>query len=232
MIGQSRGASSGRSPRTTGSSKGARLLDAAPPTRRAHDDLQHGGQSQDHWPSSTEVLDMELLELCAPGPRARREGRDRAADPQREPHRGHDPRLRGLAWRTARRAARGHDPLRFKGSAGQSLGAFCPKGMTFEVDGDTNDYAGKGLCGGQDDRAGAGGGDLRPGGEHHHRQRRPLRRDRAARPTSTVAGERFCVRNSGADDRGRRRGRPRLRVHDWRHRRDPRSDRVGTSAPA
>ena len=31
------------------------------------------------------------------------------------------------------------------GSAGQSLGAFCPKGMTFKVEGDTNDYCGKGL---------------------------------------------------------------------------------------
>ena len=33
------------------------------------------------------------------------------------------------------------------GSAGQSLGAFCPKGMTFNVIGDTNDYLGKGLSG-------------------------------------------------------------------------------------
>ena len=33
------------------------------------------------------------------------------------------------------------------GSAGQSLGAFCPKGMTFRVTGDTNDYCGKGLSG-------------------------------------------------------------------------------------
>ena len=33
------------------------------------------------------------------------------------------------------------------GSAGQSLAAFCPKGMTFKVTGDTNDYCGKGLSG-------------------------------------------------------------------------------------
>ncbi len=37
--------------------------------------------------------------------------------------------------------------IKLRGSAGQSLGAFCPKGMTFEVDGDTNDYCGKGLSG-------------------------------------------------------------------------------------
>jgi len=39
--------------------------------------------------------------------------------------------------------------LRFKGSAGQSLAAFCTSGLTFEVEGDTNDYCGKGLCGGK-----------------------------------------------------------------------------------
>jgi glutamate synthase domain-containing protein 2/glutamate synthase domain-containing protein 1/glutamate synthase domain-containing protein 3 len=37
--------------------------------------------------------------------------------------------------------------LRFTGSAGQSLAAFCTRGLTFVVDGDTNDYCGKGLCG-------------------------------------------------------------------------------------
>jgi glutamate synthase domain-containing protein 2/glutamate synthase domain-containing protein 1/glutamate synthase domain-containing protein 3 len=37
--------------------------------------------------------------------------------------------------------------IRFRGSAGQSLAAFCTAGMTFEVEGDTNDYCGKGLCG-------------------------------------------------------------------------------------
>ena len=37
--------------------------------------------------------------------------------------------------------------LKFLGTAGQSLGAFCPPGMTFELEGDANDYVGKGLCG-------------------------------------------------------------------------------------
>ncbi|GEK33817.1 glutamate synthase large subunit [Kurthia sibirica] len=39
--------------------------------------------------------------------------------------------------------------LRFTGSAGQSFGAFIPKGMTLFVDGDVNDYFGKGLSGGK-----------------------------------------------------------------------------------
>jgi glutamate synthase (NADPH/NADH) large chain len=84
------------------------------------------------------------------------------------------------------------------GSAGQSLGAFLPKGITLRLFGDANDYVGKGLSGGQvvvrPDRAatfpaqdnviagntllyGATSGSLFVRG---------------------VVGERFCVRNSGA----------------------------------
>jgi glutamate synthase (NADPH/NADH) large chain len=39
--------------------------------------------------------------------------------------------------------------LRFTGSAGQSLGAFLPHGVTIVLDGDANDYVGKGLSGGR-----------------------------------------------------------------------------------
>jgi glutamate synthase (NADPH) large chain len=39
--------------------------------------------------------------------------------------------------------------LHFKGSAGQSFGAFIPKGMTLLLEGDANDYIGKGLSGGK-----------------------------------------------------------------------------------
>src|SRR5208282_4804562 len=39
--------------------------------------------------------------------------------------------------------------LKFTGSAGQSLGAFIPRGMTIELEGDANDYFGKGLSGGK-----------------------------------------------------------------------------------
>jgi len=41
----------------------------------------------------------------------------------------------------------GHLTIRLRGSAGQSLGAFCVQGMKFEVFGDANDYVGKGLSG-------------------------------------------------------------------------------------
>ncbi len=39
--------------------------------------------------------------------------------------------------------------LKFNGSAGQSFGAFIPRGMTLELEGDANDYLGKGLSGGK-----------------------------------------------------------------------------------
>ena len=38
---------------------------------------------------------------------------------------------------------------RFTGSAGQSFGAFLARGVTLELEGDSNDYVGKGLSGGQ-----------------------------------------------------------------------------------
>jgi glutamate synthase (ferredoxin) len=39
--------------------------------------------------------------------------------------------------------------LHFRGSAGQSFGAFIPKGITLTLEGDANDYLGKGLSGGK-----------------------------------------------------------------------------------
>ena len=87
--------------------------------------------------------------------------------------------------------------LKFKGSAGQSLGAFIPAGVTIELEGDANDYVGKGLSGGRilvypDARATFKAEDNillgnvalygATSGEAFFRG---------------VAGERFCVRNSG-----------------------------------
>jgi glutamate synthase (ferredoxin) len=54
---------------------------------------------------------------------------------------------------TRRHGAKGlpEDTIRihFKGSAGQSFGAFMTRGMTFLLEGDANDYVGKGLSGGK-----------------------------------------------------------------------------------
>ncbi|HEX6514774.1 MAG TPA: glutamate synthase-related protein, partial [Nocardioidaceae bacterium] len=88
--------------------------------------------------------------------------------------------------------------ITFTGSAGQSFGAFVPRGVTLRLEGDANDYVGKGLSGGRlvirPDRAapfaaeehiiagnvigyGATSGEMFLRGQ---------------------VGERFCVRNSGA----------------------------------
>ena len=42
--------------------------------------------------------------------------------------------------------------INFEGSAGQSFGAFLAKGVTMTLEGDANDYVGKGLSGGRVDR--------------------------------------------------------------------------------
>jgi glutamate synthase (NADPH/NADH) large chain len=91
--------------------------------------------------------------------------------------------------------------LHFTGSAGQSFGAFTPKGMTLRLEGDANDYVGKGLSGGRiavfpprtstaagfvaEDNIIAGNVLLygATAGEAYFRG---------------VVGERFAVRNSGA----------------------------------
>jgi glutamate synthase (NADPH) large chain len=87
--------------------------------------------------------------------------------------------------------------IHFAGSAGQSFGAFVPRGVTFTLEGDANDYWGKGLSGGKlivfpprastfvpEDNIIIGNVALygATSGEAYVRG---------------VAGERFCVRNSG-----------------------------------
>jgi glutamate synthase (NADPH/NADH) large chain len=88
--------------------------------------------------------------------------------------------------------------IHLKGSAGQSFGAFVPKGITLILEGDANDYVGKGLSGGKmiiyppkkstfvpEENILIGNVVLygATSGEAYFRG---------------VAGERFCVRNSGA----------------------------------
>jgi glutamate synthase (ferredoxin) len=89
--------------------------------------------------------------------------------------------------------------IHFKGSAGQSFGAFMPKGMTFTLEGDANDYFAKGLSGGKVILYPPEGSSFVPeenmitgnvalygatGGEVYIRG---------------MAGERFAVRNSGVN---------------------------------
>jgi glutamate synthase (NADPH) large chain len=93
-----------------------------------------------------------------------------------------------------------HDTItvKFKGTAGQSFGAFLARGVSFELEGDANDYVGKGLSGGRIVVRPPAQGSISPEqsiivgntvlygaieGECYFRG---------------VAGERFAVRNSGA----------------------------------
>ena len=65
------------------------------------------------------------------------------------------------------------DTIRFQftGSAGQSFGAFLAKGVTLTLEGDANDYVGKGLSGGTADRLSAAHFHVPAGREHAGRQR-------------------------------------------------------------
>ncbi|TVP78412.1 MAG: glutamate synthase large subunit, partial [Puniceicoccaceae bacterium] len=89
--------------------------------------------------------------------------------------------------------------INLTGSAGQSLGAFCPKGMTFTVTGDTNDYLGKGLSGAKI--------IVRPPAESPFVAHENIITGNVCFYGATqgeayiagMAGERFCVRNSGVE---------------------------------
>src|SRR6185437_10934038 len=88
--------------------------------------------------------------------------------------------------------------IHFTGSAGQSFGAFVPSGITMRLEGDTNDYAGKGLSGGKL--------IVYPPREATFVPEENIVTGNVALYGATsgaaffrgVAGERFAVRNSGA----------------------------------
>ncbi len=88
--------------------------------------------------------------------------------------------------------------IRFTGSAGQSFGAFLAKGVTLDLEGDVNDYAGKGLSGGKL--------VVYPPRVEGYRPEENILAGNVALYGATSgeaffngrAGERFCVRNSGA----------------------------------
>ncbi|MEO5653884.1 MAG: glutamate synthase large subunit [Marmoricola sp.] len=157
---------------------------------------RHNTRGQDH--GLEHALDNELVRICEPA--LERGEPVRAQIEVRNVNRtvgtilGHEvtKRYRGEGLPD------GTIDLTLTGSAGQSFGAFVPRGITLRLEGDANDYVGKGLSGG----------------------RLVVRPDRAATfeasqqiiAGNTIgygatsgqiflrgqAGERFCVRNSGA----------------------------------
>jgi len=86
----------------------------------------------------------------------------------------------------------------FKGSAGQSFGAFLSKGVTFRLEGDSNDYLGKGLSGGRIIVVPPVGTTFAP--EKNIIAGNTLMYGATSGEVyiNGQVGERFCVRNSGA----------------------------------
>lgn len=145
-----------------------------------------------------QVLDRELLELCSPA----LEKKENVIIEKtiRNTDRAVGAMLSGFITGKFGPDGLTDDAIHliFKGSAGQSFGAFLVKGITLKLKGDSNDYLGKGLSGGRiivvppDDSTfqaeknvivgntvlyGATSGEIYISG---------------------IAGERFCIRNSGA----------------------------------
>jgi glutamate synthase (NADPH/NADH) large chain len=156
----------------------------------------HHSVTQDH--GLADALDNQLIERCLP---ALHDGRTvEVSLPIRNVNRSVGTMLGSHLTRAWGGAGLAEDTitLRFAGSAGQSFGAFVPRGITMHLEGDANDYVGKGLSGGRI-------------------VVRPDRRATFAAERNVIAGnvicygatsgeiflrgtvgERFCVRNSGA----------------------------------
>ncbi|MGI3782243.1 MAG: glutamate synthase large subunit, partial [Janthinobacterium lividum] len=156
----------------------------------------HNVTSQDH--GLDDKLDQRLIEICRPALESGEAVRASLGV------RNIDRTVGTILGHEVTKATNGEGlpdgtiDLTFTGSAGQSFGAFLPAGITLRLEGDSNDYLGKGLSGGRlvlrPDRAstfvaseniiagnvigyGATGGEIFIAGQ---------------------VGERFCVRNSGA----------------------------------
>jgi glutamate synthase domain-containing protein 2/glutamate synthase domain-containing protein 1/glutamate synthase domain-containing protein 3 len=171
----------------------------APEGAHGTDRAIHHAGAQDH--GLDKALDNELIRLAAPALAG--DAKVRHQLPIRNIHRTVGAMLSGEVARKYGFAGLAEDTITFEfaGSAGQSFGAFLARGITLRLEGDANDYLGKGLSGGKivvvPPRAALAAGfraqdNIIAGnvigygaiqGEIYIRG---------------VVGERFCVRNSGA----------------------------------
>jgi glutamate synthase (ferredoxin) len=87
--------------------------------------------------------------------------------------------------------------LHFQGSAGQSFGAFVPKGISLTLEGDSNDYMGKGLSGGKIIVYPPKNSSFRPEDNIITGNVSFYGATSGEAYINGIAGERFCVRNSG-----------------------------------
>jgi len=151
--------------------------------------------TQQHNLENTEAL----LELCRP---ALQNGEPVSATlPIRNTHRAVGTRLGSEVTRQYGPAGLPHDTiqLRFEGSAGQSFGAFIPKGVTLRLEGDANDYLGKGLSGGKIVVVPPKNSMFLPEENVIIGNVAFYGATSGEAYINGIAGQRFCVRNSGAN---------------------------------
>jgi len=154
---------------------------------------------QDH--GLQDAMDNELIELCTPA--LERKEKVSISKPIKNTHRTVGTMLSNEIAKRHGEAGLPDDTIHIKltGHAGQSLAAWLAKGVTIEMEGDTNDYVAKGLSGGKvivyPDKAAVAAGfkaeeNILVGNVclYGATSGRAFFRG--------IAGERFCVRNSGA----------------------------------
>jgi glutamate synthase domain-containing protein 2/glutamate synthase domain-containing protein 3 len=156
----------------------------------------HQVRAQDHPIDA--VLDRELIEVAEPALERKRPVK------RAFPIRNHDRTVGAmLSGEVAKRYPHvglpdGTIRFSFTGSAGQSFGAFCARGITLSLEGEANDYLGKGLSGGRL--------IVVPPKQAQYEPSETILVGNVALYGATsgeaylhgVAGERFAVRNSGA----------------------------------
>ena len=200
----------------------ARLLPAADAGRTSR-----ATSAKRRTTASPRALDHQLIAAAAPALEKQRAGAARRYR-IRNANRSVGAMLSGAVARKYGHEGLPDDTIHvaFEGIAGQSFGAFLARGITFELQGATNDYVGKGLSGGRivvypDPDV---SGEAR--GEHRHRQHGDVRRDRG-RSVLPRRGRRALLRAQLGRVGGRRRHRrSRLRIHDRRHGRRARPHRA------
>ena len=155
----------------------------------------HCTMKQDH--GIDKVLDIRLIDLARNA--LDKKEAVRAELPLKNTDRATGAMLSGEVSRRYGEDGLPHDTIRFKfkGTAGQSFGAFLAKGITMEIDGDANDYIGKGLSGGKIIVYPPKVATFKPSENVIIGNTTFYGATSGEAYIRGVAGERFCIRNSG-----------------------------------
>lgn len=156
----------------------------------------HNTKEQKH--KITDILDLELIKLANKA--IKHQEKVWISKPIQNTDRTVGTMLSGDIVKHYGEKALGDDTIncKFRGSAGQSFGAFLAKGITFRLEGDSNDYLGKGLSGGKIIVVPPDGFTFNPEENIIIGNTVLYGATSGEVYVQGVAGERFCVRNSGA----------------------------------